>query len=140
MAIPTFKLWTDAGLTTEFAGPLVNDQDADGSTADQDYVLYIGSNDAAKTMQTKVNPGIDQISLSIADTAPAAGPEVSHVKLALTNAALDAAVAGDPLNLGLTIAGGVVNAVPVHIRISAPIMPGGEYNHLSISDNGTEEV
>jgi len=140
MATPTFKLYQDAGLTTEFVGPLVNTQDADGTTAAQDYQLFIGSTVAGKTMRTKVNPGVDNITLNISDNTPANGPEATDIKLATTLIGLDSAVAGDPLLLGVTIASGVPNAVAIFIRITAPAMVSATYNHLSIADNGTEEV
>lgn len=142
MAIPTFKLHVDAALTTPFINPLITTKDADGSSPDSDYVLYLGSVEILKTMQTKVNPGVDPIILSILDTVPAPGdgPEPTDIKLALSNAGLTAAVAGDPLSLGTTISGGVGAAIEIHIRISGPVMPSGTYNEISISDNGTEEV
>lgn len=136
----TFKIFQDAGLTTEFAGPIINTQNADGTTPDQDYTFYIGSTDVGKTMRTKINPGVDDILLTITDTTPANGPEAVDVKLATTLIGLDSAVGGASLNLGSSILSEVVNAVQFFVRIAGPAIASGTYNQLIIIDNGTEEV
>lgn len=133
-----FKWWLDAARTTEFVGTLDIESWADGTTPDQDFVLYLGSNEAGTDLVTITNPAVDQINFSIADNTPAAGPEVADIKLALSNAGLDAAVAGAALDVGLSLAVNV--SLAVHIRVSSPALAKAEYLHLSITDNGLKQT
>ncbi len=137
-----FGIFYDLLLTTPFTGTLDNTQQFDGSTADRDFSLVLGddANDGS-TMQTKINGGVDQIVFSTTDSNVAVNtPESSDVKLSLTQAGLATAIAGAPLNMGITVASGTGGAVQFWIRIAAPAMPSGEYLELSIVDNGTEQL
>ena len=117
MALVFFGVYLDAGLTTPLSGDIKFSHNNDGSTGDVDKVVYIGSTNSAKILQTVVNPGVDQITLTINDSDAGAGtPKPADVKLALTAAGLDSAVAGDPLNIGVSVAGGVAGAVAIYIR------------------------
>jgi len=117
----SLKFYTDATLTTEVT-TLTIDQVADGSTPDVDKVVYLGSTDAAATFEANSNPSVDQIEASIVDANPVSGVEPSNIKLALSQGALGAAVAGDPLDLGTSISGGVGNDVPIYIRSDTPVL------------------
>lgn len=46
---------------------------------------------------------------------------ITEIKLALTEAGLDTAVAGDPLSLGNTILSGVANAIEIWVRVTNTI-------------------
>jgi len=117
MALSIFDIFTDAGLTTPLAANLLFSHNNDGSTGNIDKIIYIGSQTDPATLQTEINPGVDQIALSITDSDAGVGtPKPADLKLALTLVGLDTAVAGDPLNLGVLISGGVANALPVYIR------------------------
>lgn len=67
----TFKLYTDSGLTTLFGGTLNVTHQSDLSDNPQDFVLYFGSTASSTQLQTTVNPGVDNITLTPADTLPA---------------------------------------------------------------------
>lgn len=71
MITETFGVFTNTGLTSEFSGTFSLQHYTDLSDNPQDMVvLYIGSVDTAKMLQTSLNPGIDNITLSITDTLP----------------------------------------------------------------------
>lgn len=138
MALVDFKIYTDAGLTTELAGNIVTVHNNDGTTGDIDRSYYIGSTVAGKTLQTAVNGGVDQIVLSLLDSNVAAGtPDVTDFKLALTLLGLDSAIAGAAIDLGTTILADVANALPFYVRISQPAAAGIE---ISIETNNLEEL
>lgn len=115
------KFYSDATLTTVLTTKTIN-QLADGSSPNADMVVYLGSTNASATYQANSNPSVDQIVLSIADSAPSSGIEVTNIKLATSLLGLDVAVAGDPLSLGTEILGGVANLVEVYIRSDTPVL------------------
>jgi hypothetical protein len=131
-----FKLYHDAGLTNpvEAGDPLVTEHNADGSTGNVDTHLYFGSDDATKQAQASSNPGVDQIALSIADTA-ANGHANTVMKLATSQAALDAAVAGAALNLGVTVPGGAANKVDVWVRVNEGAQSVTNWSDLELQTN-----
>lgn len=138
MALADFKIYTDAGLTTELSGNIGMVHNNDGSTGNVDRVYYFGSTNAAKSLQTFVNGGVDQINVALADSNVAAGtPEVTDIKLATTLLGLDSAIAGAALDLGVSIVGGIANAVALYVRYSKPAGAGIE---LSFETNNLEEV
>jgi len=117
----SLKFYTDATLATELT-ELVIDQLADGSTGDVDKVVYLGSTVAVGQFQATSNAGVDDITASIVDASPASGVEASDIKLALSLGGLDSAIAGDPLDLGVTLLGGVANATEIFIRSATPVI------------------
>jgi hypothetical protein len=110
----TFKFYTDASLTVALSTSLK----ASGTTTD--FHLWFGSAETADAYQVEAesDPGVDQISVSITDTTPGSGHEATAVKLALTEAGLATAVAGDPLDIGTSVASGAANAVEVWVRVT----------------------
>ena len=135
----TFKLYTDSALTSEFSGTLQTTHNTTGSTGRVDSVLYLGSVAASKTLEADSDPGVDQITLTVADTTPASGHEVAEVKLALSQAGLDGATGGAALNLGLSVLSGVPGALPVWIGIEAAYLTVGVSTELSIDTNVLRE-
>jgi len=137
-----FNIFTDTNLTSPFVPPLVFQHDSDDSTGDVDTVLYIGNLAAGKQIQADSNPGVDQIIATVVDNNvdPGNSPEATDIKLATSSLGLDTAIAGDPLNLGLTIASGAGNKVEIHIRASMPVAPVGDHNELSIETNQLRET
>lgn len=108
----SFKLWTDAGMTSEFVyatQKLITD-------ADGDFTLYIGSNIASRILQAFSDPGVDQITVTPTDSAPGNGHEVTEIKLATTQVDLGSAIAGEPVNLGQTLSS--ETAYPIWIRLT----------------------
>ena len=63
-----------------------------------------------------------------------------ELKLAATQGGLAAAVAGDPLNLGLTIIGGVGNAVSFWVRATDPDFVVQTTTQLSLAMNTLNET
>lgn len=96
-----------------------------------DGVFYVGDPDDTIKIQADSNPGIDQIAVSITDSAPGSGVEQNHVRLAQTQDGLAGATPGASLNIGTTINGGVINAVPVWYRW-ANSSGGGTYTDLTL--------
>jgi hypothetical protein len=125
----TFKFYKDAGLTqefvpgTDFIGPV--------TAPPQDFVLYLGSTTASRKLEAASDPGVAQLTVSILDAVPASGLDANDVKLAETEGSgLDAAVAGDPLDLGTVINSGVGNQKEIHIRV---LDPGGLLSDQNVS-------
>lgn len=75
----TFKLYTDANLTTEFGGTLAVTHQTDLSDNPQDFLLYFGSTTADVKLQTTVNPGVDNITLTPTDILPEWVTATAHV-------------------------------------------------------------
>lgn len=111
-----FAFYTDAALTTLLQSAVVFVQDV-AAPAAQDRVIWLGSPDAAKTLFDAVDPGGADITVSVHDAATGSGMPASAVKLAASAFGLDSAVAGAPLALGLSIAGGTAGAREIHIRV-----------------------
>ncbi|WP_299195765.1 hypothetical protein [uncultured Amphritea sp.] len=70
LADVTFKLYEDAALITQFTGPLIIEHQSDLSDGNRDYVLYFGSLSASTQLQTTVNPGVDDITITPVDILP----------------------------------------------------------------------
>lgn len=66
----TYKMHVDAGLITELSGNLIFTEAADGSSGDQDTVLYLGSNTAGRKLEAASDPGTDQLTIEIRNTTP----------------------------------------------------------------------
>lgn len=130
----TFAFYADAGLTAPLASLAVL-QGEDGSTPAADRTVYFGSTASGKTLRANSNPGVDQIAVSIADSATGSGPAASQVKLALSAGGLAGATGGASLNLGTSIASGTGGAVPVYVRVDTPALTPGSYADLSLNTN-----
>lgn len=63
----SFKLYTDAGLTTLFSGTYQLSHSTTLSDNPQDFVLYFGSNATDTQLQAVSSPGVDDIVLSPTD-------------------------------------------------------------------------
>lgn len=138
MAI-TLAWYSDSGLTAPLASLQVTQAD-DGTSPAVDRVVYLGSTAAGKQFQAASDPGVDDVVVSIADSAAASGVEAEHIKLALSSGGLDTAVAGDPLTIGTEILSGVVNAVAVHVRVDTPALASGTYTDIELRTNTLIEV
>jgi hypothetical protein len=66
----SFKLYTDSGLTTLFSGLYQLTHQSNLSDNPQDFQLWFGSN-AATTLETTTNPGVDNITLTPVEILPA---------------------------------------------------------------------
>lgn len=70
MAI-TYKLYTDAGLTTLASTSLTVAAESDLSDGSQDFNYYFGSTDADEQLQALSNPGVDNITITPTYILPA---------------------------------------------------------------------
>lgn len=64
----SFKLYTDAGLTSLFSNPKQMTHATDLSDNPQDFVLYFGSNAVDTKLEATSTPGVDPITLTPTDT------------------------------------------------------------------------
>lgn len=64
----SFKLYTDAGLTTPFSGLYQLLHQTDLSDNPQDFQLWFGSTNTLNQVQATSDPGVDQITLTPTDT------------------------------------------------------------------------
>lgn len=125
----TFAWYSDAGLTA----PLTRADFVRSSTATPvNRLVYFGSPATGKKLQKVSSPGVDQLQVSVADSAVGSGVEVANVKLALTFAGLDSATGGAALNIGTTILSGAANAVAVFVRITSSLTTPANHDDVSI--------
>jgi hypothetical protein len=106
-------IYLDAGLTDQFddATDTLPAAAINGSFDQRNF--YFGSPDPAIKIQAASAPGTDPLQIGIVDAAAGSGVEATHLKLAVSQAALTGAPAGGTLTIGETINGGVVNAIPI---------------------------
>jgi len=132
-----YNLYHDANLTNpvEAVDPLVTEHNADGSTGNVDTHLYFGCPTASLQAQASSDPGVDDIMLSIADAIPGNSHAKTVIKLASTQLGLATAVAGDPLNIGITVLSGAANKVDVWVRVNEGAQPVVNWTDLSLETN-----
>lgn len=138
----SFKFYHDAALTSEVtaANPVEITALHPGGAA-TDVQLWIGSTETDVQVQATSDPGVDDIEISIADSdGSGAGNADTACKLATSQAALAAAVAGDPLAIGPTLTSGTGNAVTFWLRVTNAQATVGVYTDLSLETNGLTEV
>lgn len=134
----TLGFFSDAGLTAPLAALQFLAQ-AD-TAAQLDRVIYLGSPATGKKIQAAANPGVAVIELSVADADAAAGLAPANVKLALSAANLETAVAGAPLALGAEILAGAASSLAVHVRLAAGALAAGNYADLSLVTTPVIEI
>lgn len=127
----TFKLYTDAGLTTPFTGDLLT-QHVVGVNDPVDKVLYLGSTGTDLKLETKVNPGVDSLLLTPTDSNPGSDHETTEIKLASTQLGLDSATAGAALNLGTVINSGTANKKEIWIRATNAVNSVSSLTDISL--------
>ena len=130
----SFNLYSDAALTT--LAPLRLLQLAEVAPAAVTGVMYLGSTNAAETLEAESDPGVDDLVLSVVDADALTGAAATAVKLALSSGGLVSATGGAPLNLGVTVLGGVANALPIHYKFEPQTLDAGKYVDLSFLISG----
>lgn len=138
----TFKFYSDSGLTTPIT-PLAMRQiilNDDGSSGNVDFRVWFGSTNSAMMVKASSNPGVDQISVSVADSSPSTGQPAALLVVATDSA--DLGTATQSVDIGTTIPGGAVNAVPVWVRanISLGNNTAGTYTDLYLTTNDLSEA
>ncbi len=136
----TFKIYRDAALTLEFTGSLTNVQNVDGSTGMTTHQLWLGSIASGKTLQAESNPGVDQITLTPADSAPGTGHPATEIKLATSSPGLAGATGGAALNVGTSLASGVGNAFEFWVGVTDSTGVVGTTTELSVTTNLLREI
>ncbi len=123
----SLKFYADSALADPLdANPLTLDREIGAGPVDA--VVYLGSTETGRYFVPDTDP---EITVSVTDDDTGAGFSTSDITLALSQAGLDTATAGAPLNLGGQIDSGAANAVPVFVRFS-----GTSGTPLSTTDLG----
>lgn len=138
MAI-TFGLFTDTGLTSAAASPLLISHNSDFSDNPQDFQYFLGSNTASRKIEANSNPGVDNITISVVDSSPGGGHEATEIKLATTQGGLTAATAGAPLTVGTSVTSGTANDYEFWVRVTNAVATLGTSTELSITTNTVKE-
>jgi hypothetical protein len=127
----TFKFYTDAGLVTALSTSLK------ASGASTDFRIWFGSAETedAYKVEADSDPGVDQIEISITDSAPSTGHAASAVKLALTEGGLATATGGAALDIGTSVNSGAANAVEVWVRVADAVGSLATSTELGLTTN-----
>jgi hypothetical protein len=104
-----------------------------------DVRFYLGSSSSDVKLQDAASPGINNMFISIEDSTFDSGPEKSWIKLALTQSGLNSAVAGNSLNIGSTLLGGVASALPFWVRITNSLSGISSSTDLFLKLTGVKE-
>lgn len=126
--------FTDSGLASPAATAFAL-QASDGTAPPADAVYYLGDPDASRAWQAASDPGFDDITVSIADSAGGTSLLPAKVRLALTQGGLGSATPGAALDIATEIAGSTANAVEVWVRVDSDVFAAGLYENLSLAVN-----
>lgn len=123
----SFGFYSDAGLTV----PVTTLRHF---STQGDRVIYFGDPGTGRQLQDAAAPGVDNVLVTVVDSAGGSGLAATSVKLASTNGGLTAATGGAALSLGHTILSGSANAKPVHLRFDTSAgTTGTDYTDLSLA-------
>lgn len=138
----TFKFFADAALTIENTSSARTTFvfNSDGSIAYADATIYFGSNAVSKTAKDAVSPGTAQIAVTPTDTVGGSGLAAADIKLALTAGGLPGATGGAALNIGTQVLSGVVNAIPIYVRMTPSTFVAGTYDDLRLVTQNLQET
>lgn len=132
-----FGFYSDAALTTQLqtGTPLAVSQNLTTGADPVDSIIYFGSPTTAGTVEAvdAADPGVNDITLSVADAASGSGQPATAVRLALSAGGLDTATPGAALAIGASVLSGAVNAVAIHVRIDDQTDTVGVYTDLSLT-------
>ena len=137
----TYAFFHDSALTSAVnsGNPITALQDTINSLAPVDVQIWFGSATASRKARASSNPGVDQIAVTIADSATGSGEPASAVKLATSQGGLDSATAGASLNIGTQVLSGSGNAMSFWVRIDDATLATGAYTDLSLSASIVED-
>src|SRR3990172_359631 len=122
----TFDFFNDAALLDP-VDPLTFIHATDDTLPFVKKRTFFGSPTAAKKVRAASDPGNDQITVTFVDPNLPDGFDPAEVKLALTEAGLDTATPGDPLDLGVQVLSEVANAVEVWVQVIDTNLGSGLY-------------
>lgn len=132
----SWQFFVDPGL----AVPLAELSAAVVAGGHTDARVHFGSLAPTRRLQAASDPGVDQITVSVEDAATGTGMPATSVKLALTQAGLDAAVGGAALAIGAARLSGVDGALAIWVRVDAGATALGEYTDLRLVTNNVIEA
>lgn len=130
--------YADSGLSSQ-VGQLNAMQTTDGAAPPVDRCIYLGDPRTGYLFRAASDPGVDQISVSIANSLTGNQIPASSVRLALTQGDLTTATPGAALDVGTSITSGPENAVWVWVRIDTGVLTAGAYSNLSLVTSGVLE-
>ncbi len=110
-------------------------QASDGSSAAVDVVYYLGAADVDRTWFAASDPGVDDIVVSVVDSASGTALLPNTLRLALAAEDLDTATPGAALAIGTAVDPGSGSAVAIHIRVDSAAIAAGLYENLSLATN-----
>ena len=133
------SFYTDPALTSPTTS---SDKyfDVDGSTGARTFSIFYGDPVAGSVYIDADDPYVNEFTITPNDTQPAAEAGIEWVKLALTEAGLDSAVAGAPLTItsGGTLTSGAAGAKQIWIRmqpVGTPPWPEVDYDDIELVAN-----
>lgn len=137
----SFAFFHDSSLTQEVSSgnPITATQDTTNTLGPVDKQLWFGSTTASVKARANSSPGVDQITVSIADANAGTGEPTTSIKLATSQAGLPAATAGAALNLGTQVLSGSANAITLWLRMDDATLTAGSYTDLSLVTNNLDE-
>ena len=140
MAI-TFGFYLDAALTSlvSSGNPITAIQDTTNTLGPVDTQLWFGSTTASKKARATSSPGVDQITVSIADANAGTGEPTTAVKLATAQSGLTGATAGAAPHIAPPLLSGTAHAVSSWCRIDDTTLTAGSYTDLSLTHNDVNE-
>ena len=112
-----FKWYLDQALTQQATGAALY-MDVNTVSGSEDFVRYLGSQNAAVKLVDRADPGVNAIVIEPDDSDPGNGHETSGWKIAASEVGLDSATPGAGLDIGTEVLGGVGNAVAVWFRLT----------------------
>jgi len=129
MADPTFKLYSDAALTSEIT--LLTFTTIPAVTVNQDKSFFIGSTAVSKKL-VNVNDLANQIVITFEDTNIGNGVAATDFVLANSQLGLDGSLV-QSLNIGTELLSGVANAIEIFVRFTPPFAFEGIDTDLRLS-------
>jgi len=137
----SFAFYTNAGLTEPLAGNLIFEEPVDHSAVPDDIIIYYGA--PSSTPEVKVqaasDPGVDQVVVSITDSAPASDHDADEITLSADGTDWGTRTPGDPLNLGTEVLSTVAEAKPIHVRSRDATATQGNSTELGLTTNNLNE-
>ncbi len=135
----TFDIFTDTALTSAAPSPLQFSHNSDFSDNPQDTQFFLGSLGSSVKIEANSNPGVDNITISVADSDGGNNHETTEIKLATTQGGLTAATPGAALTVGTVVNSGAANDFEFWVRVTNAVATVGTITELSITTNALKE-
>lgn len=132
------SFYLDAALTTPVTA-LAPAELAALVGASADRQLWLGGPAAGLRWRDLAAPGSAQIYVQVDDADPATGQPATAIRLALTQAGLDAATPGAALAVGTEILSGVGNAMPLWVRWAVSGTAAGVFEDVALETSDVDE-